>query len=167
MDLPCWRNLNFTGLFKFLSAQQKLVPVWRADGSKHGSRVSRLVWPTGSSPSGADYQDSSLNLSNAPTVVAANLSHDPRTPEEVGGSLFPVSWKITYKFKFFFFWRNGHSPDLYLTMLVCSSWWQPAVLVTWVSRERRAWTRWSCRGSSGLEESRTPWTDCKDFAKLG
>lgn len=40
-------------------------------------------------------------------------------------------------------------------MVLCSSWWQPAVLVTWVSRERRARTRWSCRGSRGPEEPKT------------
>lgn len=32
----------------------------------------------------------------------------------------------------------SYNPDPYLTMLACSSWWQPAVFVTWVSRERRA-----------------------------
>lgn len=173
-DLSYWMNLNLTGRFQFHSTEQKLVPVWTADGSKHVSRLGRLVWPTGRSPSPADYQDSSQNLSNAPTVTAATLWRDPKTPEEVGGTLLPVSWETTYKWKenqvyliFFKLCINSDNPDLYLSMLVCSSWWQPAVFVTWVSRERRAWTRWSCRGSRGLEESKTPWTDCKDFAKPG
>lgn len=31
--------------------------------------------------------------------MAATLWREPRTPEDVGGTLLPVSWEITYKWK--------------------------------------------------------------------
>lgn len=52
-------------------------------------------------------------------------------------------------------------------MLVCSSWWQPAVFVTCVSRDTTARIHWSWRGSRGSEDSRTLGTDCRTFTKLG
>lgn len=52
--------------------------------------------------------------------------------------------------------KTTYNPHAYLTMPACSSWWQPAVCVTCVSRESRAWIRWSCRGcTGGSEEART------------
>lgn len=52
-------------------------------------------------------------------------------------------------------------------MPACNSWWQPAVFVTCVSKDKRARTHWSWRGSRASEVARTRWTDCKAFAKLG
>lgn len=52
-------------------------------------------------------------------------------------------------------------------MLVCSSWWQPAVFVTCVNRDKTARIHWSRRGSRASGGSRALGTDCKTFAKLG